>query len=397
MKARARLKYVIISLLLIFAMLPVTQALASDTEDSEATGAVDLGFSVDARGAILIEAETGTVLFEQNADAAYPPASVTKIMTLLLVMEALESGKIALTDRISVSEYAASMGGSQVFLEAGEAMTVEEMIKCTVIASANDAAVALAEYVSGSEGAFVAEMNRRAEELGMTATHFENVTGLDDTTENHVTSASDIAKMSRELIKHDLILKYSSVWMDSIRDGAFTLTNTNRLIRYYEGATGLKTGSTEKAKFCISACATRGGMTLIAVIMGAPTRDARNEAARRLLDYGFSNYALYRFEGRRWSDVPVLGGSEPYIEAELACFSAVVKKSELSGVVVDLSLPEKIAAPVCVGDEIGSAVIRTGETHLATMPIRALTPSPKMNYWQVFLKLLQRVIFSHEF
>ena len=186
MKARARLKYVIISLLLIFAMLPVTQALASDTEDSEATGAVDLGFSVDARGAILIEAETGTVLFEQNQDAAYPPASVTKIMTLLLVMEALESGKIALTDSISVSEYAASMGGSQVFLEAGEAMTVEEMIKCTVIASANDAAVALAEYVSGSEGAFVAEMNRRAEELGMAATHFENVTGLDDTTENHV-------------------------------------------------------------------------------------------------------------------------------------------------------------------------------------------------------------------
>ena len=346
MNARIRMKMALISILLLFAMLFANPVSASDSGESEPTGSTDYGFSVDARGAILMEAETGTVLFEQNADAAYSPASVTKIMTLLLVMEALESGKIGLNDKVSVSEHAASMGGSQVFLEVGELMTVEEMIKCTVIASANDAAVALAEFVSGSESAFVADMNRRAAELGMTSSHFENVTGLDDTTENHVTSAADIAKMSRELIQHELILKYSSVWMDSIRDGAFTLTNTNRLIRYYEGATGLKTGSTEKAKFCISTTATRGGMTLIAVIMGAPTRDVRNDAARRLLDYGFANYALYRSEPKKWSSIPIVGGTEQFAEATLDGFSAVIKKSELSGVVCEISIPERISAPL---------------------------------------------------
>lgn len=396
MNARIRKLSAFISLLLLFSLLLGTETLASDFTASEPAGTTDYGFSFDARGAVLIEAETGTVLFEQNADAAYSPASVTKIMTLLLVMEALESGKIALTDKVSVSENAASMGGSQVFLEAGEVMTVEEMIKCTVIASANDAAVALAEFVSGSESAFVSEMNRRAGELGMKNTHFENVTGLDDTTENHVTSAADIARMSRELIRHELILKYSSIWMDSIRDGTFTLTNTNRLIRYYEGATGLKTGSTEKAKFCISTTATRGGMTLIAVIMGAPTRDVRNDAARRLLDYGFANYALYRSEAKCWSDIPVVGGMTPIAKASLDGFSAVVKKSELSRVVCDITIPSHITAPLKVGDEIGKAVFRIGETELGSLAVRSLSDSPRMNYWQVVLRLLQRVIFSRE-
>lgn len=397
MNAHLRICRTFVSLLLFFSLVLVTPVLASDSGASEPTGTTDYGFTVGARSAILVEAETGTVLFEQNAEAAYSPASVTKIMTLLLVMEALENGKISLNDKVSVSENAASMGGSQVFLEVGEVMTVEEMIKCTVIASANDAAVALAEFVSGSESAFVAEMNRRAAELGMTSTHFENATGLDDTTVNHVTSAADIAKMSRELIRHELILKYSSVWMDSIRDGAFTLTNTNRLVRYYEGATGLKTGSTEKAKFCISTTATRGQMTLIAVIMGAPTRDVRNDAARRLLDFGFANYALYRCEPRRWPSVPVIGGTKACIEATLEGFSAIVKKSELKGVDLQISIPERITAPISVGDEIGSAIFRVGDNVLGTLPICAQTESPKMNYWQVVLKLLQRVIFSREF
>ena len=398
MMACRHLKRGAVALLVFFSLLlSCFPAMASDADDSETTVGVDYGFTVDARGAILIEAETGTVLFEQNADAAYSPASVTKIMTLLLVMEAIESQKIALTDQVSVSENAASMGGSQVFLEVGETMTVEEMIKCTVIASANDAALALAEFVSGSESAFVAEMNRRAEELGMINTHFENVTGLDDTTENHVTSAADIAKMSRELISHDLILKYSSVWMDTIRDGAFTLTNTNRLIRYYEGATGLKTGSTEKAKFCLSATATRSGMTLIAVIMGAPTRDVRNDEARRLFDYGFANYALYRADAERFSDIPIIGGDQPFGEASHSAFSAVVKKSELSRVERIVSIPDQIKAPVSIGDEIGRAVFKIGEVELGSLPITSAASSAKMNYWQVLLKLLQRVIFSREF
>ncbi|MBO6019990.1 MAG: D-alanyl-D-alanine carboxypeptidase, partial [Clostridia bacterium] len=218
---------------------------------------------IDARGAILIEASTGTVLFEQNADEAFPPASVTKVMTLLLVMEALDSGRFTMSDPVPVSEHAASMGGSQVFLSPGESLTVEEMIKCAVISSANDAAVALAEFVSGSEEAFVSEMNRRASELGMKNARFENVTGLDDSTVDHRCSARDVAIMSRELISHKEILKYSSTWMDSIRGGEFTLSNTNRLIRFYPGATGLKTGSTAKAKFCLTATAERNGMTLV--------------------------------------------------------------------------------------------------------------------------------------
>jgi len=249
--------------------------------------------AIDAQSAILIEASTGQVFYEKNADEALPPASVTKIMTLLLVMEAIDSGSIALSDMVSVSDYASSMGGSQVYLKAGETMSVEDLLKSVVIASANDAAVALAEFLMGSEEAFVKRMNERAKELGMENTNFENTNGLDDTAENHLISARDIATMSRELIKHEKILEYSSTWMDSIRNGEFGLTNTNRLIRFYSGANGLKTGSTSKAKFCISASAKRDGMQLIAVIMGSPTRDIRNECAKKLLDYGFANYGCY--------------------------------------------------------------------------------------------------------
>ena len=261
-------KRIAVLLLLCFAA-----ALAAPAQAAEFTA------PLDCKSAVLMEASTGRVLYEKNADAALPPASVTKVMTLLLVMEAVDAGKIKLDDMVPVSEHAALMGGSQVYLKVGEEMTVEEMIKCVVIASANDCAVALAEFVAGSEEAFVTQMNARAEALGMENTHFENTNGLDDTVANDVISARDIAIMSRELIQHELILKYSSIWMDTIRNGAFGLTNTNRLVRFYSGANGLKTGSTAKAKFCISATAKRDGMQLIAVIMAAPTRDVRNHAA----------------------------------------------------------------------------------------------------------------------
>ncbi|MBQ8914862.1 MAG: D-alanyl-D-alanine carboxypeptidase, partial [Clostridia bacterium] len=251
-------------------------------------------FDVEAESAVLMEAKTGRVLYAKSADKALPPASVTKVMTLLLVMEEIDSGNMKLSDMISVSEYAASMGGSQVFLEAGEEMSLEDMLKSVVISSANDAAVALAEAVAGSEEAFVAKMNEKAAELSMKSTHFENVTGLDDDTKDHKMSAYDIAVASRELIcSHPSVLKYSSIWMDTIRGGEFGLSNTNRLIRFYKGATGLKTGSTSKAGFCISATAERDGMHLIAVIMGSETRDTRNEAAKKLLDHGFANYCIY--------------------------------------------------------------------------------------------------------
>lgn len=362
--------------------------------DSAPTTSTDYGFSVDAKGAILMEATTGTVLYEQNASAAYPPASVTKIMTLLLVMEAVDSGKIALTDRVPVSEYAASMGGSQVFLEAGEEMTVEEMIKCTVISSANDAAVALAEFVSGSESAFVGEMNARAAALGMKNSSFENVTGLDDTTQNHVTSAEDIAIMSRALIAHPLILKYSSIWMDTIRDGTFTLTNTNRLVRYYQGATGLKTGSTAKAKFCISVTATRGNMTLIAVIMGSPTRDVRNDAARKLLDYGFANYALFEAEGREMDGVRVMGGVSDSCTVKHEGFSFVVKKGELNSVESVYELPKHLIAPLGVGAEVGKVSYRIGERELGCVPIKVDEAISKITFWKLFGRICERIFFS---
>ena len=246
------------------------------------------GVEVSAKSVILMERETGTVLYQQAEHEQREPASVTKIMTMLLVVEAIEQGQLHLEDRVTCSAYAASMGGSQVFLAEGEQMSVSELLKCITVVSGNDAAVAMAEYLSGSEAAFVAEMNLRARELGMADTNFVNCTGLP--AQGHLTSAHDIALMSRELIlNHPSIREYTTIWMDSIRDGAFGLTNTNRLVRFYQGATGLKTGSTDSALYCVSATAERDGMELIAVVMKSPTSAQRFEDAKALLDYGFAN------------------------------------------------------------------------------------------------------------
>ena len=262
----------------------------------------------NARSCILMDGKTGAVLYEYNADAAYPPASVTKVMTMLLVFEALDEGTITTDEKIRISETAAAMGGSQIFLAAGEEMTVNDLLKGLIVSSANDAAVALAEAICGSEEAFVVRMNARAAELGLANTHFENTNGLDDTTENHVTSARDIALMTKELIRHEKVFEYTTIWMDTIRDGTFGLSNTNKLIRFYKGATGLKTGSTEKAKFCISATAERDGLSLIAVVMGSPTKEARNSLAASLLDFGFANYGCYSSPSETMSDIRITGG-----------------------------------------------------------------------------------------
>jgi D-alanyl-D-alanine carboxypeptidase (penicillin-binding protein 5/6) len=247
-------------------------------------------------------------------------------MTLLLVMEAIDSGRIKLTDTVTTSERAASMGGSQIFLKVGEQMTVEDMLKSVIIASANDAACALAEHVSGSEEAFVKRMNERASELGMKNTYFENTNGLDDTAQKHLTSARDIAIMSRELIKHKKILQYSSIWMDTVRNGLFGLTNTNRLVRFYCGCTGLKTGSTSKAGFCISATAERDGVSLICVIMGAESGDSRNAIASKILDWGFSNYSVYSHVSEGLEPIKVKGGVSDSAEIAAEDFSCVVEK-----------------------------------------------------------------------
>lgn len=308
---------------------------------------------VNAESAVLMDFNTGSILYAKNENTALPPASVTKIMTLLLIMEAVKSGKLSYDTEISVSESAASMGGSQVFLEAGERMRVDELIKCVVVASANDAALALAEAIAGSEGAFVSLMNKRAEELGMKSTRFENVTGLDDDTKEHLTSALDIALMSRELMKHEKIFEYSTLWMDSIRNGSFGLTNTNRLIRFYNGATGLKTGSTSKAGFCISATAERDGLHLIAVIMGSPTRDERNNAAKTLLDYGFANYSLYSGHSGSVGEIAVVGGDRDSIEGKYVDSEFLVPKGEEKNITVEYIYDTKITAPVKENETIG--------------------------------------------
>ncbi len=345
---------------------------------------------IEAKSVILMEANTKRVLYEQNADEALPPASVTKVMTMLLVMEAIDSGRISLQDTVSVSENAASMGGSQVFLKAGEVMSVEDLLKSVVVSSANDAAVALAEYISGSEEAFVAQMNRRAKELGMVNTVFENTNGLDDTTTNHKTSARDIALMSRELIVvHPRILEYSSIWMDTIRDGAFGLSNTNRLIRFYEGANGLKTGSTAKAKFCISATAKRGDTQLIAVIMAAPTRDNRNETAKKLFDFGFANYTYHTFPGSVPDALPVTQSLQTTCQIGYGPCAATIEKAELANVQREITLPESLSAPIAVGDVVGSVRYLLNGEVIAQADIVATESVAHVSYFAVLRSLLQ--------
>ncbi|MBR5539079.1 MAG: D-alanyl-D-alanine carboxypeptidase [Clostridia bacterium] len=349
---------------------------------------VEFSGEIDCKSAILMEASTGRVLYEKNADEPLPPASVTKIMTLLLIMEAIDSGKIALTDKVTVSEYAASMGGSQVFLEPGETMTVEEMIKCVVISSANDCAVALAEFLYGSEESFVGEMNKRAAELGMLNTIFENTNGLDDTASNHLISARDIAIMSRELLNHPLILNYSSTWMDSIRNGAFGLTNTNRLIRYYSGANGLKTGSTAKAKFCISATALRDNMQLIAVIMAAPTRDVRNNIAKQLLDFGFANYGLFIHKGGELEPIKVNGGTKESCKVSYQNMNITLEKEKISKITCRYVLPEYITAPIEQGQKVGEAIFEYNGEKIAQTEVYADETVSKINIIGIFFKVL---------
>ena len=353
--------------------------------------------NLNAKSAILMDAATGAVLYEQNADAALPPASVTKVMTLLLVMEAVDAGRIALGDAVTVSEEAAKMGGSQVYLEPGECMSVEELLKCVVIASANDAAYALAEHIAGSEEAFVRMMNERARALGMENTKFENTNGLDDTVSEHLTSARDIAIMSRELLSHEKILEYTTIWQDTIRDGAFTLSNTNRLVRFYPGATGLKTGSTSKALFCISATAKRGDLHLIAVIMGSPTRDVRNAEAKKLLDYGFSNYASYSDKDGTITEIDVRGGISDAITLECEPFVALLGKGEEKRVEKSYVLPDSLTAPVKRGDVVGAVEYRVGDRLVGKADIRAAEDVERISYIHLFLRLVRAALGAGSF
>ena len=360
----------------------------SATADIYAAAELD----ISAKSACLIEASTGKILYASDEHSAASPASITKVMSLLLVCEAIRDGACSLSDTVTVSPFAASMGGSQVFLEEGERFTVEELIKCAVIASANDAIVALAEFISGSEKAFASKMNEKARELGLKNTAFENSTGLDDTTTNHYSSAYDIAVMSSELIKYDIILKYSSTWQDSIRNGEFTLTNTNRLVRYYDGCNGLKTGSTDKAGYCLSATAKRGHMQLVAVVMGAESREQRNVDARALLDYGFSNFALFSEEERYLENIDILRATVDTLPAYAKKFSVVVPKGKVDAIEITYDIPESVVAPINRGTVIGKITYELDDVCIGESDIYFEDSVSEVQIWDLIIRLLLRML-----
>ena len=378
------------SALLLAALLTAAALPAASAEGASAPA-----LSLSCASAVLMEKETGTLLYEQNAHEQLEPASVTKVMTLLLVMEAVDSGRVSLEDTVTVSAYAAGMGGSQVYLKEGEQMSVAEMIKCVTVVSGNDCAVALAEHLAGSETAFVAQMNQRAQELGMEDTTFLNCTGLP--AQGHVTSAYDIALMSRELIlNHPSIREYTTIWMDSIRDGAFGLTNTNRLIRFYQGATGLKTGSTDSALYCMSATAERDGMELIAVVMKAPTTAQRFEDAKTLLDYGFANYALVNvYPDAPLAPIDVLLGTADQVQPQLArdC-RLLVRRGEESQITTQLELAQDVEAPVEQGQILGSLEIYVGEELRDTIPILSAQQVDRLTAPGIFSRMLRQLLMA---
>lgn len=376
----------------ICAALSLALLCCSSTAYAELSAAADAKTSaqlINAKSGILTEASTGEVLYEQNADERLPIASVTKTMTMLLIMEAIDDGKISLSDTVTVSEYAASMGGSQVFLEVGEQMSVDDMLKAIAVASGNDAAVAMAEFVSGSEGAFVEKMNKRAAELGCTNTHFINCNGLDETAE-HYSSARDVALISRELISHKKIFDYTTIWMDSLRGGSFGLSNTNKLIRFYKGANGLKTGSTSTAKYCLSATAERDGMQLIAVIIAAPTTADRFSSATALLDFGFANFDAV---GEGFIDLPapyvrVTGGVTEQISPKISGDGFIVKKGSRDKIETRFELAEAVDAPITKGQKLGEVIYTVDGIEAARRDVCADEDVPKINVMQMFIRNL---------
>lgn len=348
---------------------------------------------ISAPSAILIEQSTGEVLYEKNPDEKLALASVTKVMTMLLVMEAIDSGKISFNDIVTGSENAKSMGGSTIFLDAGEQMSVYDLMKGVAVASGNDAAVALAEYVSGSEEGFVSLMNERAKELGMVNTQFKNPNGLDE--EGHYSSARDISIMSRELLKHEKIFEFTTIWMDSLRNGAFELSNTNKLIRFYEGANGLKTGSTSIAKNCISASAKRNNMQLIAVVMKAETSANRFEDAKKLLNYGFSNYEIFPAlkAGDTAGEIMINKGDKEKIFGVIKDnFNVLTKKGDTGDIKLINDLKTSLDAPIKKGSEVGKAKILKGDKLLGEVSIISDSEAKKLTYYAIFGNLFSKLV-----
>ena len=355
--------------------------------------AVDL--NLNAKSALLMDVATGTVLYEKECHERLAPASVTKVMTMLLIMEALDDGRIHLDDQVTASETAAAKGGSQIYLKAGETMPVSDMLKSIAVSSANDCACAMAELIAGSESAFVEQMNQRAAELGMADTHFVNCTGLDDSkeAERHRTSAYDIALMSRQLLKyHPDIKKYTTIWMDTVRGGTFGLSNTNKLIRFYSGATGLKTGFTSGAGYCLSATAKREGMELIAVVMGCESSQKRTADCKALLDYGFATYSVVRPGLKEGRTVAVHLGKQNTVPVELTERREIlVDKAKRTSLSARVELAQLVPAPVEKGQQVGTISVYAGEKLLIQLPLAAAQAVAKLSFGDVFKMVLARV------
>ncbi len=349
-----------------------------------------LPVEIKAKAAILMEVSSGEVLMEYNPDTKLFPASVTKIMTMLLVAEAINSKKITLADKVTCSANAATKGGSQIWLEEGESMTVDELLRATAIGSANDAATLLGEYVAGSETAFIDMMNKRAKELKMNNTHFENATGLDDTTDTHLTTARDIGIMSCELLKYDFIRDYTTVWMDSLRDGKTELVNTNKLVRFYSGTTGLKTGTTAKAGCCVSASAERDGLHLVAVVMGSDNSNDRFNTAKAMLNWGFSNYSCVtpKISKKYSKKIEVIGGKENFVKPTMPSISPViVKKGEEEKIEIKVKMEECLEAPVVEKQTIGNIKIMIEGKKVAEHKITAKNSVEKLGFLGYMKKL----------
>ncbi len=383
------MKRTLTAVLAAFLLWQVVPTAFAATENT--AGASGAKVAVSAKSVILVERETGTVLYQQAEHEKLEPASVTKVMTMLLVAEAIDAGQISLDDQVTCSAYAASMGGSQVYLEEGEQMSVHDLLKSVAVASGNDAAVVLAEYLAGSEPEFVDKMNQRAKELGMKDTNFCNCNGLP--AEGHVTSAYDIALMSCELLRHDMIREYVGTWMDTIRDGEFQLANTNKMIYYYEGATGLKTGSTDGAGFCISASACRDDMELVAVVLGSTTSKERFDSAKALLNYGFGAYALADVTPKeKLTPVEVTVGEEKTVAVGMdQVGKLLVKKDQLKSVTTEVKMVDSLQAPVAKGTNVGEIIVSVGEKEVKRIPLVTQKEIPRLTFSGMFSNMWERM------
>lgn len=369
----------------------LTEDIFEPLPEEAAPAAGEAELQLTSKSAILAEKRTGKILYEHNSHEKLAPASVTKIMSLILIFEALDRGDLGLDTEIAASEYASGMGGSQIWLKEGEVMTVDELLKATVIASANDATVALAEAVAGSEEVFVGMMNEKAAELGMEDTVFKNSTGLD--AEGHLTSAYDIMLMSRELLRHELILDYSTVWMDTLRGGKSQLVNTNKLVRFYEGTLGLKTGTTSKAGYCLSAAAERDGMTLISVIMDAPSSKLRFSEARTLLSYGFAGYTYKSFTvpAEELRKLPVSGGTEKTVSVRAVGEAELLLKRNGAELTHITELKSELEAPVAAGEEVGVCRIFSGDEEVGRIKLVTAEACERLSFFTALLRLLAQM------